>query len=191
MAKTNLIGQIINPWKILEYAGQQRQECGVLQTYWKVNCTNCGLEADKTTSAIKNKHGCRNCSLLPKGAAGLNNLYTTYKGNCRRSGRQFDITLEYFKNLTSAKCHYCGSEPQKIFSCNKYRNKSSTWGNYTFNGIDRVNNDIGYTNVNCVPCCHICNRAKNIMSAAEFTDFIKRVSDNAAAGLIPCLSPTS
>lgn len=49
---------------------------------------------------------------------------------------------------------------------------------YTYNGIDRVNNDIGYIKNNCIPCCKICNRAKNSMSYDDFLNWIKILVKN-------------
>lgn len=37
------------------------------------------------------------------------------------------------------------------------------------NGVDRIDNLVGYTDGNCVPCCQSCNIAKNSFSVEEFT----------------------
>ena len=37
------------------------------------------------------------------------------------------------------------------------------------------NSELGYIKSNCVPCCYICNRAKNILSREDFLNWIKRV----------------
>jgi len=44
-----------------------------------------------------------------------------------------------------------------------------------YNGIDRVDNAIGYLTDNCVACCKVCNRAKLQMSKNEFFDHIKKI----------------
>ncbi len=40
--------------------------------------------------------------------------------------------------------------------------------NFFYNGIDRVNNEMGYEPLNVVPCCQECNFAKCKMSKDEF-----------------------
>ena len=48
-------------------------------------------------------------------------------------------------------CHYCG------FHSNNF-----------LNGIDRMNNLIGYTKENSVACCQVCNRMKNTLNKETF-----------------------
>lgn len=47
-----------------------------------------------------------------------------------------------------------------------------------YNGIDRVDSSLGYTVDNVVPCCKLCNQAKNNLSKQEFVDWVKRVYDH-------------
>ena len=44
-----------------------------------------------------------------------------------------------------------------------------------YNGIDRLENTIGYEDSNCVPACKICNFAKRNLSQKQFYDWIKRL----------------
>ena len=46
------------------------------------------------------------------------------------------------------------------------------------NGLDRVDSSKGYTIDNVVPCCAICNTAKNKMTQKEFKEWIKTVYEN-------------
>lgn len=48
-------------------------------------------------------------------------------------------------------------------------------GAFTYNGIDRLNNDEGYTVENTVTCCSVCNRAKHTMGFEAFRAWIARV----------------
>lgn len=61
-----------------------------------------------------------------------------------------------------SKCTYCGIIPD----INKNTNL------YIFNGIDRINSDIGYITNNCTPCCKYCNWAKNTLSIIDFNNHI-------------------
>jgi 5-methylcytosine-specific restriction endonuclease McrA len=45
---------------------------------------------------------------------------------------------------------------------------------YTYSGIDRLDNAIGYEPPNCVPCCDICNLAKRDMSYGAFVAWMRR-----------------
>ena len=76
------------------------------------------------------------------------------------------LTLEYFKKLVIKECYYCGEEPKE-----KKWNGSKI---FIANGIDRINNDLGYHEDNCVSCCSFCNFAKN-----QFTqeNFFKKVEE--------------
>lgn len=43
------------------------------------------------------------------------------------------------------------------------------------NGIDRVNNDLGYINNNVVSCCKTCNLAKSSLTLIEFKNWINNL----------------
>ena len=45
-------------------------------------------------------------------------------------------------------------------------------------GIDRKDNNKGYTNDNCVPCCGFCNKMKMDHSIDEFYSQIIRIYNN-------------
>ncbi len=102
--------------------------------------------------------------------AGLNALILDYKKRCERDGLIFDLNNELFRKLTSSNCHYCNKKPSnRVFKDQDHRSQ------YIFNGIDRVDNKIGYTGNNCVPCCKNCNFAKGKLSYSEFRQFIRSV----------------
>ena len=50
-------------------------------------------------------------------------------------------------------------------------------GDFTYNGIDRVDNALGYTTGNVVPCCKQCNHAKSDMPYADFMAWIARLTE--------------
>lgn len=88
--------------------------------------------------------------------------YSGYIQNAKKRGYEFNLSIDEFKDITNMKCYYCGG-----FSNNK--NKS--------NGVDRINNDIGYVKDNCVPCCSICNRMKWAFEYDEFLQHVKNIHD--------------
>lgn len=57
-----------------------------------------------------------------------------------------------FKDLKSGSCYYCKRSDKDM-------------------GVDRVDNNQGYTEENCVSCCAMCNRMKSDWDVSMF--FIK------------------
>lgn len=108
-------------------------------------------------------------SRLAPGLSNMRNLITAYKYGAKKRGLEYKLTEEQFFEITQKDCYYCGKKPS-----NSYNRKEQN-GEYIYNGIDRVNNDEGYTIENSVPCCHTCNRAKEKLTLQEFKDWIKIV----------------
>jgi len=97
-------------------------------------------------------------------------VYTRYKVRSNEYSREFDIPIKEFERLTSSPCHYCGALPQTISD----RRPSDP---YLWNGLDRVDSNKGYTIDNVVPCCTICNRAKNDMQYEDFVNWLDQIAD--------------
>ena len=115
---------------------------------------------------------------LQPGQAGLNRLYGEYKRSATRRGLSFKISKKHFKNLTSSPCFYCGDSPSSVrFEHNTLKSNQKRTA-YIFNGIDRKNNNEGYTLDNAVPCCAICNRAKYRLTEKQFKQWIYRLCKN-------------
>lgn len=106
----------------------------------------------------------------PFGESAFNTMYQHYKVSAARANRAMDLTKEEFREIIFKPCFYCGAEPTKYFKVSKAN------GNIKANGIDRVDNSIGYTLNNVVPCCIICNRAKHSLSVDEWNAWLYRVS---------------
>ena len=49
---------------------------------------------------------------------------------------------------------------------------------FLHNGVDRVNNDLGYTIENSVTCCSLCNYMKRGMSLSDFIIHINKIKIN-------------
>lgn len=82
--------------------------------------------------------------------------YISYKNNAKQRGFEFLLSEEEFYNIvTDIGCYYCGND--------------------TYIGIDRKNSDIGYNLNNCVPCCSVCNRIKNVFEEKDFLNHVKRI----------------
>ena len=106
---------------------------------------------------------------LPKGEAAFNTLVNRYKIDAKRRNLEWTLKTEEVRIITKQACYYCGATPAQI-------RKSKTFnGVYTYNGIDRIDHNIGYFPNNVVPCCKRCNYAKHVMSVVEFKGWIVRV----------------
>lgn len=112
----------------------------------------------------------KSCGCLNKKAtleSTIKYLYNRYKFKAQKKKLIFELTLEEFKDLTNSNCHYCKTKPSQ-----KAINNNIT---YFYNGVDRKNNLIGYTLNNSLPCCKICNRAKNSMVYEDFIEYLNRI----------------
>ena len=105
----------------------------------------------------------------PYGTSAFNALYSCYNKNAINRGLLFPITKEEFREITQKNCHYCGLPPSNYFKYN------FMYGGYTYNGIDRVDNSVGYVNDNIVPCCKWCNQMKLAYTKEEFLSHISRI----------------
>jgi hypothetical protein len=154
-------------------------------TLWLAVC-GCTNEFKITTSALGRPEHYKSCGCwrasgeaqrggkrpsqsLGSGVASRNKLISNYRRQAARRGYLFELTVEQCEVLFAGDCHYCGVEPHQTFfhrTCD---------GTYTYNGIDRQDNTLGYTTSNAVSCCGMCNKRKNNSSEAEFLQWIQRV----------------
>lgn len=101
------------------------------------------------------------------------------KAGSNKGYRDGDLTFQDFFDLSQQPCFYCGADPSNQY--NKFKNRSDAsayaihQGTFTYNGLDRIDNNKPHNKSNCVPCCWICNAAKAKMSIKEFKSWIKRV----------------
>lgn len=105
------------------------------------------------------------------GEASFKHLFHFYKFQAKEREFAFDLTQDEFRTLTKQDCFYCGVEPAIIHK------RLISNGEYICNGVDRLDNSIGYTTNNCVPCCTRCNMMKKCMSLDEFVASCQKISD--------------
>lgn len=108
---------------------------------------------------------------MADGESAFNALFRDYRRQAARKNRSFELTREQFRSITSLDCFYCGRKPMREY----WANSSKFSGPYIYNGIDRLNNGVGYVYDNCVPCCWRCNQNKSDLSIDEFKDWIETV----------------
>lgn len=93
-----------------------------------------------------------------------------------------DCDFETFYTLSQLPCHYCGRPPHNTTniashatSKYKYSDEQKQNGNFTYNGLDRIDNNKGHIKNNIVPCCATCNYMKRTMGYKEFLEHIDRM----------------
>lgn len=150
--------------------------------YWHCVC-DCGTEKDILQQSLKDGEskscGCYRKELgeawgrrlaLPNGVAAKNDVIYKYKLRARKEGIEWSLTDEQCEKLFKGNCEYCGAVPQRV----KRINYNSA---YTYNGIDRTDNNKGYTVDNSVSCCMRCNYMKSDLSLSDFYAHIKKICE--------------
>jgi hypothetical protein len=97
--------------------------------------------------------------------------YASYRSRAEKKELEFAITHDDYKSIILQDCYLCG--------------KQSTETN--INGVDRVDNDIGYNMENCKACCKECNHMKNNFNLDTLLTKIERINDNWNSKELPVL----
>lgn len=124
-------------------------------TKWVVGAIK--LKGGNTTGKTSKQRRCD----YDVGVGAKNAALSCYRHAAKRRGLEDQLTDDEIFELHSSVCVYCGSPPSN------YKHKEYN-GGYRYNGIDRVDNSIGYVKNNVVPCCKHCNIAKGTCSTREF-----------------------
>jgi len=105
--------------------------------------------------------------------AAINKVYGNYKRAAGRRNYDFKLDIYTFKRLIKSPCHYCGTLESMVWK--NTRRTVIIDDEFKYNGIDRVDNNTGYTDTNCVSCCKTCNNSKSTLSDEEWKKWIERV----------------
>jgi hypothetical protein len=88
--------------------------------------------------------------------------YITYKRRAKKKELSFTITETEFTKMVQSPCYLCGK-------CSSSVHK---------NGVDRIDNCMGYTTENTTPCCGECNYMKRDYSIATIFDKFTKIYNN-------------
>lgn len=88
-----------------------------------------------------------------------NGIYIRYKHSAKKRNILFSISENDFFDLLGQPCVYCGLLDVP-------------------SGVDRVDNNLGYTKENCAPCCPECNYFKRARSIEKFIAHAKRITQH-------------
>lgn len=102
-----------------------------------------------------------------------NYLFSGYSRRAKEKNLDFELNKEEFVSLISKNCHFCGTRPNSELIILKI----SPWG-ILYNGVDRLDNTLGYSIDNCVPACKDCNHAKSIYTKDFFLEHIEKIYNN-------------
>lgn len=136
---------------------------------WECKC-DCGKIIKVTGKDLrggKDHCGCQN--YLPAGQAIRNARLADYKKRAVDLELIWGISDERFDELIHGNCHFCGVPPQQVARIKNCR------GVLVYNGIDRLNNSIGYVEGNAVSCCSVCNYMKRTMSSEAFIAHLRKI----------------
>ena len=180
--RKDLSGQKFGKLTVLEFGYAKKG-----YNYWKCEC-ECGRHTYTTTGGLNsgNSKSCGCANRLKKGVSGFNSLLYRYKRAAKLRNLKFLLTKNQFKKLTSSNCFYCNIYPTNIIYASGSNNpkKSLENGNtmagvenskYIYNGIDRIDSNIGYIKQNVVSCCGVCNHMKLNSSKEEFLNKVKQI----------------
>lgn len=95
-----------------------------------------------------------------------NSLIREYKGSAKCRSLTYSMSDNFLFSLVKKPCYYCNSEPFK-----PHREDQ----NFLYNGLDRIDNNIGYLESNVVPCCFICNKMKGVLNEGEFMEHLNKI----------------
>lgn len=154
-------------------------------TYYVCKC-DCGKEMTTSHSNLKSG-SCKSCGCLifeirkserkPIEKTISHSIWNYYLRNAKDRNYIWNLSEEEFLILIKTSCYYCGAEP---FNYVKRRYKTETEKGLPFNGVDRLDNTVGYVTDNCVPCCKICNAAKSNLTLDEFKAWATKLSSHLA-----------
>jgi hypothetical protein len=172
----DLTGQKFGRWTVISI--QRIVKNNHSRVFWLCRC-DCGNEKVVAARTLKSNQSL-SCGCLKKeklfisnsledGESAFNKLLYSYKRGAKDRGLCFELSVEDFKKLTKGDCFYCGSYP------NTEKESFSIKKNYLYNGIDRLNNNLGYTKENSVSCCGRCNIMKMEMSIEDFKNQVSRI----------------
>lgn len=186
-----LIGEIFLDFKILEFGSIQRQRYdshipSVNKTFI-CECIRCGFKKEFPSSGDLRKYNRCDCFVYEDGLTlkqrqTAKSRWTFAKSGEKDRGLTWDLSWNEFCEIVTSNCFYCGSEPEEksITSQKNYTDKckNSKHEDYKLgmNGIDRVDSLMGYYKFNCVPCCILCNQAKNNLEVSDFYNHILKIA---------------
>lgn len=191
-----LVGKVFNRLTIIKILNFRKEK---RSTFVLCKC-ECGTQKELSYQLVKSNKtkscGClraetskkhltgQTWSRKEKGSGGLNRVFMTIKNNAKQRNLSFTLTKAEVKFYTSKNCSYCDKSPKTLATTSP---KAMTieglkHSEYLYNGLDRVNNNLGYELNNIVACCGLCNWMKKDLSKKDFIFHIKTIYETLKLG---------
>ncbi len=142
-----------------------RCDCGNLCI---VSGFNLGSGSTKSCGCAYKDMGKR--MVKPDNAHSKNALYNLYVQRCKSRKLELMDKLTLL-SIVIEPCYYCGLD----YSINK----KFKYSEFKCNGLDRIDNSIGYLKDNVLPCCQYCNAIRmdvlTVKETKKVIDFIKQI----------------
>jgi len=140
------------------------------------NCVSCCTDCNMMKGAVDNitfiqrvEHILKHNSMIKDGkkypdafANHKGAAMSVYKYNAERRGYSFELSEEQYYKLIQEDCYICGKKTDETHT----------------NGVDRFDNEKGYTFHNSNACCGECNIMKKEMDYSIFMDKLKKIYEN-------------
>ena len=158
----DLLGMRFGRLVAIEKTNKKMGSCVV----WICRCS-CGKEIETSSNRLLfGKSISCGCHKAERRVRSIDNLFLKrFKERARYCKIQWSLNDKYALFLAHSPCYYCGEMDKRRIKIN------DDYVDLVINGIDRVDNSIGYIYGNVVSCCRSCNTKKgavttNIMKKA-------------------------
>lgn len=162
-----------------------RCDCGNIKI---VTTSNLKRNAIVSCGCMAYKHKIHANKKYEESYASFRAKSANYKALAKQRNINWELPIDNCISLLKSKCLYCNCEPMNDYSVitrnrlrkdKEYRNIiNENLYKIKYNGIDRKDNNIGYTIENSAPCCTKCNTAKLNQDLESFKEWIERLINN-------------
>lgn len=131
-------------------------------------------------------------SIINTGKVSYKTLYAQYVAGARYRDLVFDLSFDKFCEIVNKSCSYCGEKRKyNVYAGQdriRYANRNSisqegiNRAEIFVSGVDRIDNEVGYTQENSVPCCSKCNILKRNLSVVDFIFQVEKIHNHFIQG---------
>jgi len=169
MLKNDLTNHVFDKWMVIGRSTVKIKHGEKVK--WLCKCI-CGVErfVNGCDLLSKRSKSC-GCSRKPIEEVGLNKVYSGFVRNALQRKISFKLTKKQVQDIIKKPCENCGIIGANIA---KLRNGKIE---FKYNGIDRIDNSLGYVENNVRTYCGECNMIRKNIDDQIWQNWIKRVSE--------------
>lgn len=105
----------------------------------------------------------------------IRGVFNDYKSRAKSKGVEWALTFEMLYSLVTSVCAICGKKPTNKINRQSIKNCVAM-----YNGIDRIDNSLGYIEGNVRTCCKLCNAMKSNLKERVFKKHLIRIAQRMA-----------